>query len=100
MARVRGQVGRLETAARARAAVADPAPGLMVVFPDDWPADDLAAFDGGDDAAWADAVERNTGRRPGPRTRLIALRERPDGPGEGAGPAGGAGHASYHRKPV
>ena len=80
MARVGGRVGRLEAAARARAAALDPSPGLLVVFPDDWPPADLAAFDGGDDPAWRDAVERNTGRRPGPRTLVIAFPERPDGP--------------------
>ena len=80
MARVRGRVGRLETAARARAAAADASPALLVVYPDDWPAGDLAAYEGGDQGAWWSAVERNAGRRSGPRTLVVALRERPDGP--------------------
>ena len=55
-------------------------PPLLVVFPDDWPAAERAAFDGGDPVARADAVERQTGARPGPATLLIVLRVRPDGP--------------------
>ena len=77
--RVGNRIGRLE-AARTRREAADPAPGIMILYPDDWPAADRAAFDGGDDAAWGAAVARNTGQRPGPRTRIIALCERPDGP--------------------
>lgn len=80
MARVGGRVGRLEGAARARRAAADPAPGLMVVLPDDWPAAGLAAFEAGEEAARREAVARNTGQRPGPRTKVIALRQRADGP--------------------
>ena len=71
--------GALERRALRRAAD-DPAPGMLVVFPDDWAAADRAAFAGGGDAAWAEAVERNTGGRPGPRTLVIAFPERPDGP--------------------
>ena len=50
-ARVGGRVGRLEAVARARFAAADLTPGLLVVYPDDWPAADRAAYDSGDDAA-------------------------------------------------
>ena len=49
---------------------------MLLVYPDDWPAADLAAFDGDDPEAWADAVARHTGARPGSGTRCIAIRVR------------------------
>jgi hypothetical protein len=70
------RVGRIE----ARRPEPGGGPPLLVLFPDDWPDADVAAFDGGDPAARADAVERHAGVRPGPATCLIVLRTRPDGP--------------------
>jgi len=83
-ARVGGRVGRLEAAARARSAALDPSPAVLVIYPDDWPPAELAEFEAaeaaGDAAARAAAVARATGVPAGPRTRLIAIRVRPDGP--------------------
>ena len=82
MRRVERRLGRLE--AGARVAARDPSPPIMIVFPEDWPTAELAAYEAagrdGDFAAWAEAVARATGTRPGPRTRVVAIRERPDGP--------------------
>jgi hypothetical protein len=55
-------------------------PAIVVVFSDDWPAADQAAFDGGDPAVRDALVERHTGQRLGPRTHLLVVRRREDGP--------------------
>jgi len=57
----------------------DCSPKFLVVWPEDWPETDREAFDGG--SVGRDAlIERHTGQRPGPRTRLIVIRRRSDGP--------------------
>jgi hypothetical protein len=62
----------------------DRGPSHLIVSPDDWPEADRRAYDAladrGEFAAWADLLEKRTGQRPGPRTRVIALRLRADGP--------------------
>jgi hypothetical protein len=55
-------------------------PGLIFVTPQEWPAADRAAFAGDDPIARADAIERNSGQRPGTRTKVISFWERKDGP--------------------
>ena len=84
MGRVQRRLSRLEAEERVRAAMRDPSPPFVIVFPDGWPAEEVAAYDAaekaGDWAARAAVVARNTGEAPGPRTRVIAIRERPDGP--------------------
>lgn len=78
------RLGRVEAAARMRAEALDPSPGILVVYPDDWPAVDLAAYEAaqaaGDHAVQAEVVARNHGQRPGPQTQLIEIRVRRDGP--------------------
>jgi hypothetical protein len=59
---------------------ADPSPAFLVVSPGEWPAADRDAFDAGDPAVRDALVERHTGQRPGPYTRLIMLFPRVDGP--------------------
>jgi hypothetical protein len=53
-------------------------------MPDAWPAEDCRAcdalYDGGEFEAWNTLLEQHTGQRPGPHTRVIALRLRHDGP--------------------
>ena len=53
-------------------------------MPDSWPEDARLAYDallaGDDVAVWEDLLETQTGQRPGPDTRVIALRLRKDGP--------------------
>ena len=75
---------RLEEAARARRAALDPTPGLMILMPDLWSAEDQAAYWAaearGDEGGRRDAVERAMGARPGPRTLTILVTERSDGP--------------------
>jgi hypothetical protein len=70
------RVGRIE----ARRPEPEGGPPLLVLFPDDWPEEDRAAFGGTDPAARDDAIERQTGTRPGPATRLLVLLTRRDGP--------------------
>ena len=70
--------GRLEAAVTGRGDRLGPP--LLVVFPDDWPAADLAAHEAGDAATLATVVELHAGVRPGPATAVIAFRVRPTGP--------------------
>jgi hypothetical protein len=70
------RVGRIE----ARRPEPGGGPPLLVVYPDAWSEEDRAAFEGADPAARADAIERQTGTRPGPATRLIVVVTRRDGP--------------------
>ena len=81
MSRLRGRLGRLEGAARARDLVVGPA--LLVVYPDGWPAADLAAWDAawaaGDRAARLALVAKHAGQAPGSGTTVLELRERVDG---------------------
>jgi hypothetical protein len=74
------RLARVEEQERVRLAELRSGPAMLLVYPDDWPSDDLAAFDGGDPVMRADAVARHTGARPGPGTKLIAIRVRSDGP--------------------
>ncbi len=56
------------------------APGIIVVVPDEtWTAEERARFAAGGEGA-ADMVEKYAGQRPGPRTIVVVLAERPDGP--------------------
>ena len=81
---VPGRLRRLEAAEAARRAALDPSPPLLIVHPDDWPPAELAAYEAAarddDVAAWTAVVARNAGCAPGPRTLVIAVRERPSGP--------------------
>ena len=76
------RLATLEASGRAREA--ELGPPVLVVFPDDWPAEDLAAYDAagkaGNAATRADLVARHAGARPGPATTLIVVRLRRDGP--------------------
>jgi hypothetical protein len=54
--------------------LARPRLAILVVYPDDWPASDRAAFDSGDAERQDTVIERHTGQRPGPFTRLIVFR--------------------------
>jgi hypothetical protein len=55
-------------------------PAVLVLFLDAIPAEDRVLFDEEDPEARADVVERQTGQRPGPGTRLILVVGREDGP--------------------
>ena len=74
------RLARIEARERTRLGEARSGPAMLLVYPDDWPPADRAAFDGDDPEARADAVARHTGVRPGSGTRYIAVRVRPDGP--------------------
>jgi hypothetical protein len=74
--RYRTRVERLERRWRP----AKPRLAILVVFPDDWPESDRAAFEGDDIERRNAAIERQTGQRPGPYTRLMVIRQRADGP--------------------
>lgn len=80
MRRLDGRVARVEERERGRLAAARSGPAMLLVYPDGWPPEDLAAFDGEDPTARAEAVARHAGARPGPGTRIVAIRVRPDGP--------------------
>ncbi len=59
-------------------------PSHLIVMPDSWPAADCLAYDtlfaSGDIVAWHELIAKHTGQRPGPTTRVVALRRRDDGP--------------------
>ena len=63
---------------------ADRGPAFLIVMPDAWPDEDCLAYDtlqqSGDMADWVELVAKHSGQRPGPATRVIALRKRDDGP--------------------
>lgn len=69
---------------RAQAQQAERYPSHLIVMPDAWPEEDHRAFEAlrnsNDEMAWEDLLERNTGKRPGPGTRVIVLRLRQVGP--------------------
>lgn len=69
------RVGRIE----ARRPVPGDGPPFLVLYPDDWPDADQAALAGIHRGARADAIERQTGSRPGPATRLNIVVAREDG---------------------
>jgi len=70
--------------ARAQAQHSERGPAHLIVMPDAWPEEDRRAYDelydSGQVDAWNTLLERQTGQRPGPFTRVIALRLRDDGP--------------------
>jgi hypothetical protein len=70
--------------ARAQARELDRGPSHLIVMPDAWPVEECRAYDvlydQGEYEAWFALLERHTGQRPGPHTRVIALRLREDGP--------------------
>ncbi len=70
----------MEATARVRIAERLSGPAMLVVDPDDWPPEEVAAFDSDDPQARAKGMERQVGVRPGPATRIIAIRVRQDGP--------------------
>ena len=76
------RLGLLEGAAWAREAALGPP--VLVVYPDDWPAADRAAWDAawaaGNQAARMALVGKHAGERPGPATTVLVFRLRPDGP--------------------
>jgi hypothetical protein len=74
------RLARVEAREHTRLEEARSGPAMLVVWPDNWPPADLAAFDGNDPVLRADAVARHTGARPGPGTKLFAIWVRPDGP--------------------
>ncbi|MDP9363435.1 MAG: hypothetical protein M3Q10_04255 [Chloroflexota bacterium] len=82
MSGLRGRLGRLE----GRAEQAAFGPNVLVVYPDDWPDADRDAWDAAwaaeDKAARVVLVTEHAGRAPGPgpRTTVLELRERADGP--------------------
>jgi hypothetical protein len=78
--RLGSRLARVEATEHARIAERVGGPAMLVVSPDAWPPDDLAAFDGKDAEARDAAIERQTGVRLGPRTRIIAIRVDRTGP--------------------
>jgi hypothetical protein len=70
----------MEATARVRIAERLSGPALLVVDPDAWPSGELAAFDSDDPHVRAEVMERQVGVRPGPATRIIAIRVRQDNP--------------------
>lgn len=61
--------------AQHRARLAAQYPRCLVLYPDDWPAEDRAALDGTDAAACAAAIARQTGQVPGPATTVVIIAE-------------------------
>jgi hypothetical protein len=74
------RLSRMEATERARLAVRLGGSTLLVVDPESWPPEALAAFDGDDPHTRAEAIERQADVRPGPITQIIAIRVRSDGP--------------------
>lgn len=81
MSTLRGRLGQLEWRAATLAVLRPP---ILVVYPDDWPAADRAAWDvawaAGDKAARLALVARHAGQAPGPGTTVLEVRDRRDGP--------------------
>jgi hypothetical protein len=77
------RLARVETTAQARIQQLTRGPTMLVVFLDTLSAEDLVAFEGEHPGARDDVVERRTGQRPGPGTRLIVITTRADGPERG-----------------
>jgi hypothetical protein len=71
---------RIEATARVRIVERLSGPAMLVVDPDDWPSEEVAAFDSDDPHVRANVIERQVGVRPGPATRIIAIQVRQDGP--------------------
>ncbi len=75
------RLARVEVTEQARLQRLTRGPAVLVLFLDSLSAEDRVRFDGEDPEARADVVERQTGQRPGPGTRLILVVRREDGPG-------------------
>lgn len=73
MTMINNRLAAIAAALSERAIDADPY--LIFVSPQFWPSADQAAFQGDDPIAQADAIERNSGERPGARTKVIAFYE-------------------------
>ncbi len=74
------RLARVETTAHVRFQQRTRRPAILVVFLDSLSAKDQGAYEGEDPGARDDVVERQTGQRPGPGTRLIVITTRTDGP--------------------
>ena len=75
------RLARVEATEQARLQRLTRGPAVLVLFLDSLSAEDRVRFDGEDPAARAEVVERQTGQRPRPGTRLILVVGREDGPG-------------------
>ena len=80
MRRLGLRLARVEAREQGRLAERVGKPAMLVVYPDAWPPEDLATFDGEDAQARDAAIERQTGVHLGPRTRIIAIRVDRAGP--------------------
>ena len=78
--RLGSRLTRIEATERVRITERLGGPAMLVVDPDDWASEEVAAFDSDDPQARAEVMERQVGVRPGPATRIIAIRVRQDGP--------------------
>jgi hypothetical protein len=78
--RLGSRLTRIEATARVRIAERLSGPAMLVIDPDDWLPEEVAAFDGDDPHARAEVMERQVGVRPGPATRIIAIHVHQDGP--------------------
>jgi len=74
------RLARVEATEHGRRAAMLGGPALLLVYPESWPPEELAAFDGDDSEERANVIERQAGVRPGPATRIFAIRVRSDGP--------------------
>ncbi len=74
------RLARVEATGQARLQRITRGPAMLVLVLDALSAEDRVLFDGEDLEARADVVERQTGQRPGPGTRLILIVGREDGP--------------------
>lgn len=80
MRRLRSRLSRVETQERARLDERLAGPAMLFVDLEAMAPGDQVAFDGDDPEAKAEAVERQTGQRPGRGTRLIVFTLHEDGP--------------------
>ncbi len=78
--RLESRLTRVEATEHGRLAALMGGPAMLLLYPDAWPPADVAVFDGEDPATRAAVIERQAGVRPGPVTRIIAIRTRRDGP--------------------
>jgi len=78
--RLGSRLARMETKERTRLDAHLAGPALLIVDREAMIPADRLAFDGDDPEAKADAVERQTGQRPGRGTRLIVFTLHEDGP--------------------
>ena len=78
--RLGSRLARVEATERARIDALHSGPVMLLVYPDAWPPAYLQVFDGKAAGARAEVVARQTGVRPGPATRILAVRVRRNGP--------------------